>query len=366
MIFSYQHYGSIRHSMKKRRGKSTVLVYCVVLAGGLLSLECGTTTGPAIDPCQTARDLRTSPGFLTVAEEADIVARVIPGGFGSLFQDFRSSNDLVIYLKDPSKRNSAEQALLQLLTCDVVYPGWFSHLIKADVIDVRQGQYSATELLGYFHSLGQVRTDPDVWAVEVDPETDKVWIGLRSAAALSRIQQVVATIGVPAGAVSIESPPPVTGSEPFTVLDTDVPTTPHPTDNGVFRAATRLKYSNHFGETRYPDNCTTADGSQVTFLYRIEKWNGQAWRRIYDPICATIALFPRPVAPGESRTDSLPFVGVRRLLGAPVWGAARITGTYRFVGTVYLSTTPLPPYLTNPAPEEQNSTPFRIVNGLPF
>jgi hypothetical protein len=295
------------------------------------------------------------------------VARVIPGGFGSLFQDFGYSNDLVIYLKDLSKQSSAKQALLQVLTCNAAYPGWLGHLIKAYVVDVRQGQYSATELLSYSQSLGQLRVDPDVWGVEVDPEIDKVWIGLRSTAALSRVQQAVTTAGVPTGAVSIESPPPITGSEPFTVIETDVTTIPHPMDNGVFLASVHLRYTNRFGETRYPDNCSTRiDGSQVSFLYRIEKWNGQTWRRVYDPICQSIALAPRPIAPGESRTDSVPFFGVRRLMGAPVWRAARITGTYRFVGTVYLSTTPLPPYLTNPAPEEQNSTPFRILNSLPF
>jgi hypothetical protein len=272
----------------------------------------------------------------------------------------------VIYLKDSSKKNSAEQALLQILNCNAVYPGWLGHLIKTDVIDVRQGSYSATELLSYSHSLGQLRNDPDVWGIEVDPEADKVWIGLRAAAALSRIQQAVTTAGVPIGAVSIESPPPVTGSEPFTVLETDVPTIAHQTDNGVFLAAVHLRYTNHFGETRYPDNCITVDGSQVSFLYRIEKWDGQAWRKVHDPICLSIALAPRPIAPGESRTDSVPFVGVRRLMAVPVWRVARITGTYRFVGTVYLSTTPLPPYLSNPAPEAQNSTPFRIVNSLPF
>src|SRR5262245_6643043 len=100
-----------------------VSLYWVVLAGGLLSVSCGASTGPVLDPCQTARDIRSGPSFLSVAEEADILARVIPGGFGSLFQDFGYSNDLVIYLKDPSKKNSAEPALLQVLNCNAAYPG---------------------------------------------------------------------------------------------------------------------------------------------------------------------------------------------------------------------------------------------------
>jgi hypothetical protein len=141
---------------------------------------------------------------------------------------------------------------------------------------------------------------------------------------------------------------------------------PHATDNGVFLAEARVKYTNHFSETRYPDYCVISNGTRFSFLYRIEKWDGQAWRRVHDPVCSAIALAPRPVLPGQSLTDTIPFVGVRRLRAAPLWATARISGYYRLVGTVYLSTTPNPPFLANPAPEPQVSTPFRIRNTLPF
>lgn len=341
----------------------------LALAGGLHLYGCGSPAAPVVpgpDPCDAAREIRPSPGFLTVSEEADIVARVIPGGFGGLFQDFGFTNNLVIYLQDLSKTDLAEAALRRLLNCGAAYPGWINRLVRTDVIQDRQGQYTASQLLSYSIALSPLRGDPEVWGLEVDPEINRIWIGLRAVAALPRIQQAVASAAVPSGAVSIEVPPPVTGTEPFTVLDAVVITTPHDTANGVFYGTARVQYTNRYAETRYPDNCISGDGEYVSFLYRIEKWDGRAWKGIHDPICLAIALQPSPVLPGESRTDSVPFVGVRRLMAAPLWKTARITGTYRFVGTVYLSTTPNPPYLINPAPEEQNSTPFRMVHNLPF
>jgi hypothetical protein len=341
--------------------------YILIVAGGLLISTCGgSPVEPALDPCVKAQELRGSASFLGVAEEANVAAQVIPGGFGALFQDFGYTNDLLIYLQDPSKTDTAKQALRRLLFCGAAYPGWLDRLVGTDAIQVRQGQYTGSQLLTYSHALAEVRSDPEVWALEVDPETDRIWIGLRSSAALTRIQQAVIGMGVPAGAVNIEVPPPVTGSEPFSVLDSVVITSAHDTANGVFLASAYVRYTNHYAETRYPDNCITVDRSHVSFLYRVEKWDGQAWKKIHDPICESIALAPRGILPAESRTDTVLFVGVRRLRSVPLWQTARISGTYRFIGTVYLSTIPNPPFLANPAPEEQNSTPFRIINRLPF
>lgn len=348
----------------------TAATWSLHTAGGLLLLfGCGSPAGPVDenkDPCDVAREIRPSSDFLTVPQEADIVARISPGGFGSLFQDFGNTNRLVIHLQQMVKSDSAVTVIRRLLTCGGAYPGWSNQLVDVSNPLFQAGQYTASQLLAYRSTLQPLQNDPAVWAIEIDPETNKVWIGLRSGTESSRIGQAVTTQGVPMEAVEIEAPPLVSGSEPFQVLDSVIVPTPHSTDNGVFLAEARVTYTNRFSETRYPDNCTTIDGSRVSFLYRIERWDGQTWRNIYDPICRSVALLPRPIEPGQSRTDTIPFVGVRRLRSVPLWRTARITGYYRFVGTVFLSTTPNPPFLANPAPEAQNSTPFRIRNSLPF
>lgn len=346
-----------------------IVEYGYLIAGGLLLLGCGSPAGPVgqgKDPCEVAQEIRPKPEFLTVPEEANIVARIAPGRFGGLFQDLGNTDRLVLYLQDLAKTDSATTVIRRLLSCGGAYPGWSNRLLDPNNPLTREGQYTASQLLNYSHALEQLRSDAGVWGIEVDPETNRVWIGLRAASELTRVRGIVTSAGVPSEAVDLEVPPPVTGTEPFRVLDSVVIPRVHLTDNGVFLAGTRVEYTNHFQETRYPDNCVIVGGGAFSFLYHIEKWNGQSWRKIHDPDCLAIALAPRPVPPGASMTDSVQFVGVRRINASPIWKTARITGTYRFVGRMYLSTTPNAPFVANPAPEPQNSTPFRIINTLPF
>jgi hypothetical protein len=313
-----------------------------------------------------AREIRDSSGFLGVAQEADVVARVVPGGFGGLFQQFGLADQLVIYLKDRTRSDSARTMLKRLLSCGAAYPGWDNRLVSSELIQDRDGLFTASQLLAFLHDMEQLRNDPAIWAMEIDPETNRVWIGLKSANDLVRVRAAVASAAVPSEAVEIEMPPPVTGTEPFRVLDSVIIPRAHATDNGVFLAGARVQYMNRYSETRYPDNCVTIGGEAFSFFYHVEKWDGLTWKKVHDPDCLAIALPPRPVLPGESMTDSVRFIGVRRVRSSPLWLTARITGTYRFVGKMYLSTTPNAPFLANLAPEVQNSTPFRIYNTLPF
>jgi hypothetical protein len=347
--------------MQRRR---TVGVLCFGIGLGLAACSDGPGE-PSEDPCDAAREIRSSQSFLGVAEEADVVARVIPGGFGSLFFDF-TSGTLVVFLKDVAKAAAAKTALQKVLSCNAAYPGWLGELIRDDVYRFLPGLYSGTELLAFRQLLQPIRNDPDVWAMEVDPETNKIWVGLRTASAQARIQQAVAGASVPLSAVAIETPPVTNGSEPFLVLDSPV-TTQGTSLPGVLEFVFHLQYTNRFQETRYPDRCPEPLSAYSFFLYRLQKWDGTNWTYVYDPLCDLVALVPRPVAAGQSLTDSVPGAAVRRLQAIPVWQTARITGTYRVVGSVFLSTTPNPPFLTNPAPfEEGISAPFRVIHPLPF
>jgi hypothetical protein len=211
-----------------------------------------------------------------------------------------------------------------------------------------------------------MRGDSAVWAVDVDPQVNRIWLGLHDPPELARIQQRIMDASVPLAAVVIEAPPPVTGTEPFAVLDAPIVTRTG-SMAGVFEFAFHVRYTNLFQETRYPDQCVELFSSYSFFLYTLEQWDRGQWRRVYTPPCDLVALTPRPVSPGQTQTDSIPAVAVRRLNSMPVWQTARITGTYRLVGSVYLSAIPNPPFVTNPAPPaERVSRPFRITHTLPF
>jgi hypothetical protein len=348
-------------NVKQRTLSAAAAVFLLACEGGSAG------PGPELSVCERAQALRTQPGFTTVAEEADLAARVLPGGFGGLYQDIGHS--LVAYFKE-SVSFGVKQDLAALLACGGAYPGWAGVLVVADptAVIVRQGQYTARELLSYFRVLEPLKADPAVWGLEVDPETNRVWLGITDAAQLTRLQQAVTGRGVPLAAVQIEVPPPTTGVEQFEVLDPAIATR-GAAALGVFSFQPRVRFTNRQSSTRYPDWCGGVAWS--FFLGAIEKWNGTGWRVVYGFTCTANLLAPRAVPSGESVTDSLPVAGVRRLNAGPAWLTARITGTYRFVGRVYTATTPNPqggpPLLVNlAAQQEQVSTPFRLTNALPF
>ncbi len=340
---------------------------------GLTALACkGEPTAPALGLCDSARELRPSASFTTVAEEADIAAKVLSGGFGGLFQErgggAASDGILVAYFKDtsdPALKNSVQT----LLRCGAVYPGWAGVLVTTDLgtIAIRKGQYTATELLSYYRALESLKVDTSVWGLEVDPEANRVWIGITNHSQLVRIEQAVSTRDVPLAAVSIESPPPSTGLEQFEVLDTAL-TTRSGENFGTIVMVVNVRFTNRQASTRYPDWCV---GPWPYFLYTLEKWNGSEWRFVRGFVCVAVQLPPRAVLPGQSVIDSVQMQGARKLNTIPEWLTARITGTYRIVGRVYTSTTPDPsggnPILSDPAPpDEQVSAPFRVTNTLPF
>ena len=342
------------------------MLRCFVMS--LVASGCGAAPGPPDppdDPCAAARAIRSGPQFLSVAEEADIAARVIPGGFGGLYQDLESQR-LVVTLKDPTKSGPAAIALRALLYCGGAYPGWANELVTPAVMGFRSAQYNGTELLSYLRALQPVRGDPGVWALEVDPELNRIWIGLDNAAELPRIRQMVSDRGVPLAAVALETPPPTTGAEPFAVLENPVLTEAGPT-LGVFGLIFHVRYTNPFPERRFLERCPEPGSFHTSVRYFIEKWDGTNWQLVFDPFCELVALRPTRVDPLQAHTDSVDNAGVRRLNATPIWRTARVTGTYRLVGSVYLAETAGPPFVANPASEiERRSSPFRIRHTAPF
>lgn len=343
------------------------------VAALILVFGCGMA---AVEPephlCDQAKALRSSPAFLSVPEEAAIAAQVLPGGFGGLFQNLGPVSDghLVAYFKEDGGQEMKKQ-LSNLLRCGAIYPGWVGTLVVTDPnsIIIRPGQYTAIELLSFRNVLDPLKTDSAVWGLEIDPETNRVWLGITRSSELARIQGAVLGRGVPLEAVQIEAPPPTIGYAQYEVVDPAVSTRGGEVF-GTISFAIRVRFTNRQGSTRYPDWCVGSEWTSM-LIPGLEKWTGSEWKPANGVTCIAILVPPRAVEPGQSVTDSVLISGARRLNTAPAWMTARITGTYRLVGRVFRSTVPNPlggtPFLADLAPpEEQISPPFRITNTLPF
>lgn len=325
----------------------------------------GTAPDEVTDACAAARALRESPSFLGVAREADVAAQVVPGGFGSLWQDF-SAGQLVVYLKDLTKASEARTTLQIILECGAAYPSWADTLVNLSAMTFREGQYTGTELLSYLQALESLRNDPSVWALEVDPERNRIWVGLKEASAEARVRTAVASASVPLASVVIEPPPPSTGAEWFTVRDTTV-TTPPGGAVGILELVLSVQFSNRASADRQLEQCLLPGAATLHLCHYLERWDGGAWKRVLSPLYVAIAVRPRTVTPSEFAADAVQLVASRRLNSAPEWGTARITGTYRLVGRVYLNQLASPPFVADPVPEaERVSAPFRLLNLAPL
>lgn len=331
-----------------------------------LLAACGSPAGPveARDACVDAQALRSQipggSGFLSEAQEADIAAHVVPGGFGGLHQNY-AAGTLIIHLTDLTKRVEAESTLRYILTCGAVYPGWVGTRIAPASITSVQGQFTATELMGWAQSLSGLRSNPGVFGVVIDPEINRIWIGLDQAAARVEIEQAVAGASVPLAAVTIESPPPSAPQAAFQILTSPVA---FGETDGVYSFHLSVQYRNPTADNRYPDWCVEVFSNPLFayFLYSVERWEGGAWSRVFDPFCELVALAPREVVPGEQVTDSVPVTAVHRVNAQPVWRKWRVVGTYRLVGRVYRVRTQTPPFVADEAPvEERVSAPFRLI-----
>ncbi|MCC7132354.1 MAG: hypothetical protein IT352_06910 [Gemmatimonadales bacterium] len=355
-----------------RGGRDLIAVGVAVAAMLIAGCDAQDPAGPE-DPCDAAMAIRPSGSFLGSAAESDIAARVIPGGFGGMYHQAdgdRFAAGLIVRLKDMSKATQAGAALRRLLSCGGAFPGWNDVIVSPSEIHAQEAQFTATELYEATRALEPLRSDPDVWGIEFDPEANRVWIGILQAAASVRIEAAVTGLGVAAEKVLIEPPPPAGGVESFAVKDEEVSTSAEPgAPLGVMFFSLRVSYTNLQGAVRYPDWCVSPDPEVLTpfFLFAIERWERGTWRVAYHPICTAVLLEPRTIQPGQVVTDSVPVPAVRRLGAAPIWRTPRVSGTYRFVGTVYRSRTVTPPFVADPAAaNERVSAPFRVRHTLPF
>jgi hypothetical protein len=121
-------------------------------------------------------------------------------GFGGYFLD--ETGAPTVYLTDPARRADAEQALAAFLA---------DRGFTAADLRVRQGTFEYAQLDTWYR---QAR--PDAFRVsgivsgDVDEANNRIRFGVADAAAVAGVQDVVARLGIPSGAVVVQQRAPIT------------------------------------------------------------------------------------------------------------------------------------------------------------
>ncbi len=120
-------------------------------------------------------------------------------GFGGFFLDEQGTP--TVYLKDAGQRGAAEKALTP----------WFSSRGRAMAeMRVRKADFDWAELDRWFtQSSGEVLSVPGVVFTDADEARNRVRIGVEHAAAAGQVRSVLARLGIPAAAVSVEVTEPI-------------------------------------------------------------------------------------------------------------------------------------------------------------
>jgi hypothetical protein len=174
-----------------------ILVVPLITGAFLLASGCSddftqpTPTTERLEPAQVA-DQQGS------AEDPVALARNVPG-FGGFFVDEQGTP--TIYLKDARQRGAAEKALTP----------WFSSQGREPAtMRVRTADYDWADLdRWHTQTSAEALGIPGVVLTDADEARNRVRIGVEHAAAAGQVRSVLARLGVPASAVSIEVTEPI-------------------------------------------------------------------------------------------------------------------------------------------------------------
>lgn len=317
---------------------------------------------PTLSRCDVVRQLRTSlypGGVLTDAEEADVASRVVPGGFGGLFMDIQQSV-LIVALVDISQQGPAAATLDTLIACGAVYPGRLGTTLAIGNKEFRPVTHTAQELRVW---LGQVRDRATgrIWALEIDPIANHVWVGVSGQSDGEEVLRVADSLRIPRTGLRVEAPPTDSVAGAFRLAIRDIVVTRVPELGYYFLPV--LTQLNDGLSAVFQDRCSiSGQPGRSEPLVRLEKWEEGGWRVVFRPICVAVLLLnPISVPPGGSRVDTVSITAVTRLNSRPVWNNVRIAGTYRLVVPLFRSSVGFPPQLADPLPDSAGrSQTFRL------
>jgi hypothetical protein len=174
-----------------------ILVVPLITGAILLASSCSddstqpTPVTDQLDPAKVAVQ-QGSP------DDPVALARSVPG-FGGFFVDEQGTP--TIYLKDPGQRGAAEKALTP----------WFTSQGRGlATMRVRKADFDWADLDRWFtQTSAEALGVPGVVFTDADEARNRVSIGVEHAAAAAQVRSVLARLGVPASAVSVEVVEPI-------------------------------------------------------------------------------------------------------------------------------------------------------------
>jgi hypothetical protein len=114
-------------------------------------------------------------------------------GFGGMFID--QDGRLAVYLLDPSQVDAARSAI------EAVFG---AQQVPAAGVHARQGQYTVSQLKRWTeHATGMLEVS-GVTMVDLDEAKNRVAIGIEDESGRPRVEQALASFGIPRAAVMIE------------------------------------------------------------------------------------------------------------------------------------------------------------------
>lgn len=168
----------------------------------LMVLSCGDDPTAAITPAQLCARYANADVVRDghpPDEELELLAHVLPGGFGGLIPTF-------FYLKDPTKADTVRATAATLATCDGMSNQYLPFFATASV---RQGQYDWIELRGWYRAL-QV-APPGGWqSSDMDEAENRLAFEFLTQAALDQFRATARAMGVPDDALSLTIGGPIT------------------------------------------------------------------------------------------------------------------------------------------------------------
>jgi hypothetical protein len=162
----------------------------------ILAAACSDRNEPTA-PDNVPPPVALQPGSQGTSEDPIALGRQVPG-FGGFYLD--DDGTPVVYLKNAAERQNAERALAPFLT---------HHHLSSSQLRVMPAKHDWSQLEDWFiRASTGVLSIPGAAFVDANEATNRVTIGLEKGA-LSRIQGIVARLGIPTDAVEFQETEPV-------------------------------------------------------------------------------------------------------------------------------------------------------------
>ncbi len=172
-----------------RRSIRALLIAPVIAACGA---DTAATPLSAAQLCAKRDSLVAHMTGTTIDDQFELLAQLLPGGFGGLTASF-------LYLKRPDQVDAFRSTAQVLSAC----PGQFlPYLIEAEYAPVRQGEYDWVEMRRWYRLLRA--TVPSTWnTADMNEGTNRLAFTFRTDSALATFRARAIAAGVPDGVLSL-------------------------------------------------------------------------------------------------------------------------------------------------------------------